>query len=36
MIAIVMMVMMRNGRLGPTNLANIRGGMVSMIPNVFQ
>ena len=35
MIAIVMMVMMRNGRLSPTNLANIRGGMVSMIPNVF-
>ena len=35
MIAIVMMVMMRNGRLSPTNFANIRGGMVSMIPNVF-
>ncbi|MBA63146.1 MAG: hypothetical protein CMJ76_12375 [Planctomycetaceae bacterium] len=35
MIAIVMMVMMRNGKLSPTNLANIRGGMVSMIPNVF-
>lgn len=35
MIAFVMMVMMRNGNLSFTNFANIRGGMVSMIPNVF-
>ena len=35
MIAIVMMVMMRNGRLSVKNVANIRGGLVSMIPNVF-
>ena len=35
MIAIVMMVMMRNGNLSRKNFVNIRGGMVSMIPNVF-
>lgn len=35
MIAVVMVLLLRNGRLAWNNLVNIRGGMVSMIPNVF-
>jgi len=35
MIALVMMIVLRNGRLRPRNLVNVRAGMLSMIPNVF-
>jgi len=35
MIAVVMMIVLRNGRIRPLNLVNIRAGMLSMIPNVF-
>jgi hypothetical protein len=35
MIAVVMVLLLRNGRLAWNNVVNIRGGMVSMIPNVF-
>jgi len=35
MIAVVMMIVLRNGRIRPTNLVNVRAGMLSMIPNVF-
>ena len=35
MIAVVMVLLLRNGRLAWNNLVNVRGGMVSMIPNVF-
>ena len=35
MIAVVMVLLLRNGRLAWNNFTNIRGGMVSMIPNVF-
>ena len=35
MIAVVMILLLRNGKLAWNNFTNIRGGMVSMIPNVF-
>jgi predicted RND superfamily exporter protein len=35
MIALVMMIVLRNGRLRLRNLVNVRAGMLSMIPNVF-
>jgi predicted RND superfamily exporter protein len=35
MIALVMMLLLRNGPLGPFNFLNARAGLVSMIPNVF-
>ncbi len=37
MIAMVMMLLLRNWRepIGPANIVNIRGGMTSMLPNVF-
>jgi len=35
MIALVMMFLLRSGRFGPLNLVNARGGLLSMIPNVF-
>jgi predicted RND superfamily exporter protein len=35
MIAVVMILLLRNGRLAWNNCTNFRGGMVSMIPNVF-
>ena len=37
MISIVMMLLLRDwsSPFGPTNLLNIRGGMISMLPNVF-
>ncbi len=35
MIALVMMVLLRSGPLTLRNLVNVRGGMISMIPNVF-
>jgi predicted RND superfamily exporter protein len=35
MIALVMMILLRNGRLRPTNFINVRGGMISMIPNAL-
>ncbi len=35
MIALVMMILLRRGRLGLLNLFNFRAGMTSMIPNVF-
>ncbi len=35
MIALVMMIVLRNGRIRPLNLINVRAGMLSMIPNVF-
>jgi uncharacterized protein len=35
LIMAVMMILLRTGPLGLTNLINLRGGMISMIPNVF-
>lgn len=35
MIAAVMMILLRSGPWSPWNLLNVRGGMLSMIPNVF-
>ena len=37
MISLVMMLLLRNWRspAGPSNLLNLRGGMISMVPNVF-
>ncbi len=35
MIAGVMMLVLRSGRLSPGNLFNFRGGLASMLPNVF-
>jgi len=35
MIAVVMMVLLRSGRVSAKNLLNVRGGMLSMLPNVF-
>jgi len=35
MIAVVMIVLLRNGKLAWNNFFNVRGGLVSMIPNVF-
>lgn len=35
MIAVVMMIVLRNGRIRLLNLINVRAGMLSMIPNVF-
>lgn len=35
MIAMVMMFLLRSGPYGIFNLLNVRGGMISMIPNVF-
>jgi predicted RND superfamily exporter protein len=35
MISLVMMVLLRSGKLSPTNLINPSAGMVSMLPNVF-
>ncbi len=35
MIAVVMMFVLRSGRCRPLNLVNARGGLLSMIPNVF-
>jgi predicted RND superfamily exporter protein len=35
MIAVVMIVLLRNGKLAWNNFSNVRGGLVSMIPNVF-
>lgn len=35
MIALVMMLLLRNGRARPRNLVNFRAGLLAMIPNVF-
>jgi predicted RND superfamily exporter protein len=35
MIAVVMMFLLRNGKLGPLNFINPSAGLVSMLPNVF-
>jgi len=35
MIAVVMMVLLRSGRVTAQNLLSVRGGMLSMLPNVF-
>ncbi|MDP7018775.1 MAG: MMPL family transporter [Pirellulaceae bacterium] len=35
MIAIVMMLLLRSGKLSPTNIIGVRSGLLSMIPNVF-
>ncbi len=35
MIAVVMMFLLRSGRLSSLNLINFRGGLISMVPNVF-
>jgi hypothetical protein len=35
MIMIVMMFLLRAGKLSPTNMINVRGGLISMAPNVF-
>ena len=35
MIAVVMMILLRSGRVSAKNLLSVRGGMLSMLPNVF-
>ncbi|MFT7638813.1 MAG: putative RND superfamily exporter protein [Pirellulaceae bacterium] len=35
MIMVVMMFLLRKGKISPTNLINVRGGLLSMAPNVF-
>src|SRR5690606_39199328 len=35
LIAVVMMLLLRTGNLTPLNVLNVRGGLVSMLPNIF-